>query len=158
MLDTKTGQRIKPVLDNNFSITIPSSNQFRLMKMSEKMTENTWQCWKVATNWHFSGNFKTSGNNTYQFQVGILTFLKIKRPNLVLVFHRILDFKTGLNFYSDPFFISNHVFVRGISNQSQRQRVKKDQIPVFCLEVFTIALLTIQTIFSEGRNVLSFKI
>jgi hypothetical protein len=23
----------------------------------------------------------------------------------ILVFHRILDFKTGLNFYSDPFFI-----------------------------------------------------
>jgi len=22
----------------------------------------------------------------------------------ILVFHRILDFKTGLNFYSDPFF------------------------------------------------------
>ena len=41
MLDTKTGQRIKPVLDNNFSITIPPFNQFSLMKMSEKMTENT---------------------------------------------------------------------------------------------------------------------
>jgi hypothetical protein len=25
--------------------------------------------------------------------------------NIALVFHRILDFKTGLNFYSDPFFI-----------------------------------------------------
>ena len=23
----------------------------------------------------------------------------------ILVFHRILDFKTGLNFYSDPFFV-----------------------------------------------------
>jgi hypothetical protein len=26
---------------------------------------------------------------------------------IVLVFHRILDFKTGLNFYSGPFFILN---------------------------------------------------
>jgi hypothetical protein len=25
---------------------------------------------------------------------------------IALVFHRILDFKTGLNFYSDPFFIA----------------------------------------------------
>ncbi len=32
----------------------------------------------------------------------------LQNPNLVIniatVFHRILDFKTGLNFYSDPFF------------------------------------------------------
>jgi hypothetical protein len=27
--------------------------------------------------------------------------------NIVTVFHRILDFKTGLNVYSDPFFILN---------------------------------------------------
>ncbi len=29
----------------------------------------------------------------------------IKNHIIALVFHRILDFKTGLNFYSDPFFI-----------------------------------------------------
>ena len=28
-----------------------------------------------------------------------------KRLIIATVFHRILDFKTGLNFYSDPFFI-----------------------------------------------------
>ena len=29
----------------------------------------------------------------------------IESSTFISVFHRILDFKTGLNFYSDPFFI-----------------------------------------------------
>jgi hypothetical protein len=30
--------------------------------------------------------------------------IRYEISTFILVFHRILDFKTGLNFYSDPFF------------------------------------------------------
>jgi len=41
---------------------------------------------------------------SFQNTTNVVFFLPKLLIIIVMVFHRILDFKTGLNFYSDPIF------------------------------------------------------